>query len=127
MNETNSDFDPRVEAVFQQFERALRQAREPAVVLREFCRDYPELTDDLREVADLVHLLGATQIFESDGGSATGPITSDPQELGPYKVLRRIGLGGMGVVYEAVEDTLGRHVAVKTIRPGRTPSASMLL
>ena len=127
MNETNSDFDPRVEAVFQQFERALRQAREPAEVLREFCRDYPELNDDLREVADLVHLLGATQIFESDGGPATGPITSDPQELGPYKVLRRIGLGGMGVVYEAVEDTLGRHVAVKTIRPGRTPSASMLL
>src|ERR1700759_1251567 len=39
-----------------------------------------------------------------------------PQEFGPYRVLRRIGEGGMGVVYLAV-DSAQRQFAVKALRP----------
>ncbi len=40
----------------------------------------------------------------------------DPAEIGPYRLLRRLGEGGMGVVYLAADQT-GHRVAVKVIRP----------
>lgn len=39
-----------------------------------------------------------------------------PDRIGPYTIRRRIGAGGMGVVYEAFHDTLRRPVALKVIR-----------
>ncbi|WP_018636104.1 WD40 repeat domain-containing serine/threonine protein kinase [Parafrankia elaeagni] len=40
----------------------------------------------------------------------------DPDEVGPYRLLRRLGAGGMGTVHLGV-DRAGRQVAVKLIRP----------
>jgi serine/threonine protein kinase len=42
-------------------------------------------------------------------------LASDPEAIGPYRLLGRIGTGGMGVVYLAEDDT-GTQVAVKLIR-----------
>jgi predicted Ser/Thr protein kinase len=46
--------------------------------------------------------------------NATGPA---PDRFGPYKVESRIGAGGMGVVYQALDEALQRHVALKTLLP----------
>jgi serine/threonine protein kinase/tetratricopeptide (TPR) repeat protein len=37
---------------------------------------------------------------------------------GRYRILREVGRGGMGVVYEAFDERLERHIAIKAARPG---------
>lgn len=46
------------------------------------------------------------------------PPSSLPDRFGPYRVVRRIGVGGMGTVYEAEQESPRRKVALKVLPPG---------
>ncbi|MFZ4575201.1 MAG: serine/threonine-protein kinase, partial [Phycisphaerales bacterium] len=49
---------------------------------------------------------------------STAVAAADPEQIGPYTVIRRLGQGGMGVVYLAKQGHPEREVALKVLRSG---------
>ncbi|MCB9854704.1 MAG: serine/threonine protein kinase [Phycisphaerales bacterium] len=51
-------------------------------------------------------------------GDANPEETSTPETIGAYRIIREIGRGGMGIVYEAEQQNPRRRVALKVVRQG---------
>lgn len=110
-----SPFDQLLESFLE------RQRRGERPSIEEYARDNPELAAEIR---DVFPALAALEEFGSSPGSATGPhrplehdLSGIPRQLGEFRILREVGRGGMGVVYEAVQESLSRHVALKVLPP----------
>ncbi len=107
--------------------RALK-GKERAAWLAQHC------TTGTEERELVLELLSAYEASQSDAFSETGigqvrstleeladhsndAETWQPTTIGPYRVVRRVAEGGMGVVYEAEQDSPRRRIALKVVHP----------
>ncbi len=56
--------------------------------------------------------------MDAVAATATPPPAKPPEKIGPYRILRYLGEGGMGIVYEGEQPRTERSVAIKVIRGG---------
>ena len=88
-----------------------------AIDERQLAREYPQWSADLRSLLPTLRGLAELKgMAESLTPRTSEVVSREPGRLlGAYRIIREIGRGGMGVVYEAEQRALGRRVAIKIL------------
>ncbi len=82
-----------------------------------FLTGYPELGGEARARIETLYRLYRSAAQAQDCGNETRAHDGIPESVGEFRILSLLGEGGMGRVYLAEQESLGRRVALKMIRP----------
>jgi eukaryotic-like serine/threonine-protein kinase len=113
MADPNTERDP-LEVLASEFTERLRKGEQPS--LSEYAANYPDLAEDIETLFPAIlaaERLKVSRERSSDGRASLGAAALE--RLGDFRIVREIGRGGMGVVFEAEQESLGRRVALKVL------------
>ncbi len=112
-----------------EFAERYRRGERPS--LSEYADRYPDLAGEIRELFPALVMM---ERIGSDADPHEGTVEDRPRRRGPmperlgdYRILREIGRGGMGIVYEAMQESLGRRVALKVLSRDRLLGPTALI
>ena len=99
-----------LEQAVELFVARLRAGEQPN--LSGYIEQFPGLSTELAKVLPSIMLLEkhAAACVPDHGG-----IPPSVREIGDFTIVREVGRGGMGIVYEAMQQSLARHVALKVL------------
>src|SRR5262245_24838383 len=120
MSTTDGRRNP-VEALAEEFLDRCRRGE--SATPEEYAEAHPGLAGETRALFPALLMM---EDLGRDSGGKTGSVTSGGAaiagvtagRLGDFRLLREVGRGGMGVVYEAEQESLGRRVALKVLPAG---------
>lgn len=106
----NGSVESLMPQVADEFIEALNRGEHPDI--EDYASRYPQIAGFIRQMFPALQLLRmpvAESLDDSGETEQAGPC------LGDFRILRQIGRGGMGIVYEAEQVSLGRRVALKIL------------
>jgi len=113
MDDSLMQRDP-LEVLAGEFVDSQRAGESPS--MDEYIARHPDLAEQIRELfptIEAMERLKARSERSADGLASLGPVKLE--QLGEFHIVREIGRGGMGIVFEATQESLGRRVALKVL------------
>lgn len=105
-----------IELLASDFTERQRRGEQPSI--DEYAERHPYFAERIRKLFPLI--VAVEEVKVGGEHSSDGRVTTAGrriQQLGDFRIVREMGRGGMGIVYEAEQESLRRRVAIKILPP----------